>query len=374
MNSIRLMRLGGLIRKEWLQVIRDPSGLAIAFVLPLVLLLIFGAGVSLDAKNINIALVQEQPGAKSEAFVSTFFHTPYFKAKKMRNIQEAEEALQRAEVSAIVWLRSSFNREYLTGDSPPIGVIVNGVDANTARLVEGYLQGIWFTWLTHEAELSGTKIEPPVDLQQRIWFNAEVRSTDYLVPGVVAVVMTLIGSLLTALVIAREWERGTMETLLVTRISVFELLAGKLVPYFILGMGGFFISLTMARFLFQVPVRGSLFILIASSALFLLVALGMGLTISTLCRSQFVAALVALITTFLPAFLLSGFIFDIRSMPAVIHFITGIVAARYYVAMLQTLFLAGNIWFILLTNALYLIAMACFFLGITYYKTRKKLD
>ena len=145
-------------------------------------------------------------------------------------------------------------------------------------------------------------------------------------------------------------------------------------PYFILGMGGFFISLTMARFLFQVPVRGSLFILIASSALFLLVALGMGLTISTLCRSQFVAALVALITTFLPAFLLSGFIFDIRSMPAVIHFITGIVAARYYVAMLQTLFLAGNIWFILLTNALYLIAMACFFLGITYYKTRKKLD
>ena len=135
MNSIRLMRLGGLIRKEWLQVIRDPSSLAIAFVLPLVLLLIFGAGVSLDAKNINIALVQEQPGVKSEAFVSTFFHTPYFKAKKMRNIQEAEEALQRAEVSAIVWLRSSFNREYLTGDSPPIGVIVNGVDANTARLV-----------------------------------------------------------------------------------------------------------------------------------------------------------------------------------------------------------------------------------------------
>lgn len=374
MKPGRLMRLTGLVRKEWLQVMRDPSSLAIALALPLVLLFIFGYGVSLDAKNVPIAVVVEQPGSQSNAFAASFFNTPYFQPRMMRSVQEAEEALKRAEVQGIVWLRSNFDADYLSRTSPPIGVIVNGVDANTARLVEGYIQGIWFGWLDKQAELSGARLKPPLQLEQRIWFNPEVRSTDYLVPGVVAVVMTLIGSLLTALVIAREWERGTMETLLVTRISVFELLAGKLIPYFVLGMAGFFISLAMARFLFMVPIRGSLFLLVAVSALFLLVALGMGLAISTVFRSQFVAALVALVVTFLPAFLLSGFIFDIRSMPLIIQGITRIIAARYYVSMLQTLFLVGNVGFILLINSLYLLGMATIFLGLTYLKTGKRLD
>lgn len=374
MKPGRSMRLVGLIRKEWLQVMRDPSSLAIALVLPLVLLFIFGYGVSLDAKNISIALVVEQPGSASNAFAASFYHSPYFQPRQMRNMQEAEEALQRAEVQGIVWLRSTFEADYLSRSNPPIGVIVNGVDANTARLVDGYIQGIWFGWLDKQAELSGTQLKPPLQLEQRIWFNPEVRSTDYLVPGVVAVVMTLIGSLLTALVIAREWERGTMETLLVTRISVIELLAGKLIPYFILGMAGLFISLVMARILFAVPMRGSLLLLLAVSALFLLVALGMGLAISTLFRSQFVAALVALVVTFLPAFLLSGFIFDIRSMPLIIQGITRLIAARYYVAMLQTLFLVGDVGSIMLINSLYLALMAIFFLAITYIKTDKRLD
>ena len=374
MKPGRSMRLVGLIRKEWLQVMRDPSSLAIALVLPLVLLFIFGYGVSLDAKNISIALVVEQPGSASNAFAASFYHSPYFQPRQMRNMQEAEEALQRAEVQGIVWLRSTFDADYLSRSNPPIGVIVNGVDANTARLVDGYIQGIWFGWLDKQAELSGTQLKPPLQLEQRIWFNPEVRSTDYLVPGVVAVVMTLIGSLLTALVIAREWERGTMETLLVTRISVIELLAGKLIPYFILGMAGLFISLVMARILFAVPMRGSLLLLLAVSALFLLVALGMGLAISTLFRSQFVAALVALVVTFLPAFLLSGFIFDIRSMPLIIQGITRLIAARYYVAMLQTLFLVGDVGSIMLINSLYLALMAIFFLALTYIKTGKRLD
>ena len=374
MKPGRLMRLTGLVRKEWLQVMRDPSSLAIALVLPLVLLFIFGYGVSLDAKNVPIAIVIEQPGTQSNAFAASFFNTPYFQPRLMRTMQEAEETLKRAEVQGIVWLRANFDAEYLSASSPPIGVIVNGVDANTARLVDGYIQGIWFGWLDRQAAMSGKTIRAPVQLEQRIWFNPEVRSTDYLVPGVVAVVMTLIGSLLTALVIAREWERGTMETLLVTRISVFELLAGKLIPYFVLGMAGFFISLAMAHFLFAVPIRGSLVLLVAVSALFLLVALGMGLAISTVFRSQFVAALVSLVVSFLPAFLLSGFIFDIRSMPIIIQAITRVIAARYYVSMLQTLFLVGNVGSILIINSLYLLAMAVLFLGLTYLKTGKQLD
>ncbi len=368
------MRLGGLMRKEWLQVRRDPSSLAIALVLPLVLLFIFGYGVSLDAKNIALAVVTERPGSQSTAFAASFFHNPFFQPRLMHSMQEAEEALKRAEVQGIVWLRGDFDADSLSRAAPPIGVMVNGVDANTARLVEGYIQGIWQGWLARQAEASGSALTPPLRLEERIWYNPAARSTDYLVPGVVAVVMTLIGSLLTALVVAREWERGTMESLLVTRISVVEFLAGKLIPYFLLGMAGLIIALVMARFFFAVPIRGSLPVLFAVSALFLLVALGMGLAISTICRSQFIAAEVALVVTFLPAFLLSGFVFDIRSMPFLVQGITHLIAARYYVAMLQTLFLVGDVGAIMLINSLYLLVMAVFFLGLTYKKTGKRLD
>ena len=208
----------------------------------------------------------------------------------------------------------------------------------------------------------------------RVWFNSELRSRNFLVPGLIAIIMTLIGALLTAMVMSREWERGTMEALLVTPLSMSEVILGKLIPYFILGMGGLLLAVSMALFLFDVPLRGSLWVLIAASALFLITALGMGLLISTIARSQFVAGLVALIATFLPAFLLSGFLFDIGSMPSVVQAITHIVAARYYVAILQTVFLAGNVWSIILPNVLGLVVLAAVFLGLTWRKSRKRLD
>jgi ABC-2 type transport system permease protein len=214
----------------------------------------------------------------------------------------------------------------------------------------------------------------PIDLKPRIWFNSELRSRNYLVPGLVAIIMTLIGALLTALVMAREWERGTMEALMVTPASMTEVLLGKLVAYFVLGTGAMLLSVAMAVWLFEVPLRGSFWLLWACSSLFLLAALGMGLTISTLARSQFVAGQIAIITTFLPAFLLSGFLFDIGSMPPVVQAITHIVVARYFVAIVQTLFLAGNVWSVILPNALALAIMAVIFLGITWRKSRKRLD
>ncbi|WP_319585933.1 ABC transporter permease [uncultured Desulfobulbus sp.] len=374
MKPGKLLRIKGMIRKEWLQVIRDPSSIAIAFFLPLLLLLIFGYGVSLDAKNIRIALVMEQADSQSLSFAGGFYQSPYFAPVALSSIQEAETALRESKVDGIVWLRHTFGRDYLRKESPPIGVLVNGVDANTARLIEGYVQGIWFGWLEQQAERAGKKLQSPVQLEQRIWFNPQVRSTDFLVPGILAVIMTLIGALLTALVIAREWERGTMEALLVTRISVPEILLGKLIPYFILGMGGLFLSLVMAHFLFHVPLRGSLWLLLAVSALFLLVALGMGFFISTIFKSQFVAALVAMVSTFLPAFILSGFIFDLRSMPPIIQGLTHLIAARYYVSILQTLFLVGDVWSVILPNAAALVVMGLFFHGLVYRKTRKNLE
>jgi ABC-type multidrug transport system permease subunit len=233
------------------------------------------------------------------------------------------------EISGIVRLRTNFSRQQRQAGGAPIQVIVDGVDANTARLVEGYVEGAWGIWLAAQAAGRGETLQMPVDLQPRIWFNSELRSRNYLVPGLVAIIMTLIGALLTALVMAREWERGTMEALMVTPASMSEVLIGKLIAYFALGTGGMLLSVGMAVWLFEVPLRGSFWLLWACSSLFLLAALGMGLMISTLARSQFVAGQIAIIATFLPAFLPSGFMFDIDSMPAVVQVITHVVVALF---------------------------------------------
>jgi ABC-2 type transport system permease protein len=367
-------RLRGLLRKEFYQILRDPSSLAIAFLLPVVLLLIFGYGVSLDAEHVPIALVVELPSPDTASFTSGFQHSRYFEPVFHRNLREAEEALLDRRVLAIVHLRSDFARQLRQPGGAPIQVIVNGVDANTGRLILGYVQGVWQKWLQREALARGETLAMPIQLEQRVWFNSELRSRNFLVPGLIAIIMTLIGALLTALVMAREWERGTMEALLVTPVTMREVLLGKLVPYFVLGMGGLSLSVAMGVWLFGVPLRGSLWVLFAASALFLLAALGMGLLISTVTKNQFVAGQLAIITTFLPAFILSGFIFDIGSMPQIIQWLTHVLAASYFVAILQTVFLAGNVWSVILPNALALLLMAAFFLGLSRRKLRKRLE
>jgi drug efflux transport system permease protein len=368
------MRLRGLVRKEFLQIVRDPSSIAIAFLMPIFLLLLFGYGVSLDSEHIPLALVVEQPSADTADFAAAFRQSRYFIPHNYANTRAAEQAMMAGRVNAIVVLRQDFARRLRDNDGAPIQLIVNGVDANTARIVSGYVQGTWGKWLEHYAQQRGQKLEVPVDMEQRVWFNSELRSRNFLVPGLVAVIMTLIGALLTAMVMAREWERGTMEALLVTPLSMREVIIGKLLPYFILGMGGLALAVGMALFLFEVPLRGSLWVLFAASALFLIAALGMGLLISTVARSQFVAGQLAIITTFLPAFILSGFIFDIGSMPPVVQLITRVIAARYYVAILQTVFLAGNDWSVILPNALALVVLAAVFLGLTWRKSHKRLE
>ena len=368
------MRLRGMVRKESLQILRDPSSIAIAFVMPVVLLLLFGYGVSLDAKHIPLAFVIEQPDAASESFAAAFRQSEYFNPRRFGSIQEAEQAMAERRVDGIVWLRGDFERRLLGRGDAPVGVILNGVDANQARIAQGYIQGAWQSWLHAYAAAQGQELKVPVAAEHRVWFNPALRSRNFLVPGLVAVIMTLIGALLTALVVAREWERGTMEALMVTPIRIREILLGKLLPYFVLGMGGMLLSVAMALWQFEVPLRGSFWLLLATSAVFMLVALGMGLLISTVARNQFVAGQIAILVTFLPAFILSGFIFDIGSMPAPIQVITHVVPARYFVAILQTLFLAGDVWPVVLGNAAALLAMMLFFFAILRRKARKDLE
>jgi ABC-2 type transport system permease protein len=292
----------------------------------------------------------------------------------MPDRRAANEAVIAGDAKAIIVLRSDFARQLFSPTGAAIQVIVNGTDANTAGIISGYIEGAWQTWLNQYALDHGRSLSPPVKVEQRVWFNAEVRSRNFLVPGLIAIIMTLIGTLLTAMVVAREWERGTWEALMVTPVRVGEILLGKVIPYFVLGMGGMVLSTLMAVFLFGVPLRGSLPVLLAVSALYMLTALGMGLLISSVARSQFVAGQVSIIVAFLPAFILSGFIFDINSMPVVLQWLTHLIPARYFVSALQTLFLAGDVWPVILLNGAMLCLMATVFLTLTRLRTRKSLE
>jgi ABC-2 type transport system permease protein len=371
---VNAMRLRGLVRKEAYEIVRDPSSIAIAFVLPLVLLLVFGYGVSLDARSVPVAVVVDRPTPLTASFVAQLQRSPWFRPSLYADEARAEQAVLNGRAAAIVWLRSDFGRPADRAQPGPIHVIVNGVDANQARIVQNYLNGAWLTWLAQSAVSQGVRLSTPVAADARVWFNPALRSRDYLVPGLIAIIMTLIGALLTALVVAREWERGTMEGILVTPAGKMEILLGKLIPYFALGMGGMALSTVMAVFLFRVPLRGSLLVLFGSSALFLLTALGMGLLISVVTRSQFVAGMLAIVTTFLPAFILSGFLFDIHSMPRFIQLLTEVIPARHFVGLLQTTFLAGDVWPVIAANSLGLAVLCTLFLGLAVIRFHKRLD
>lgn len=373
-SALSFQRLTGMIRKESLQIIRDPSSIAIAFILPVVLLLLFGYGVSLDAKHVPIGFVIDSSDTHTQSLVSQFEYSDYFSPTHYINFQQAEIALNTRQISAIVWLKNNFTDQLLSGGNAPIELVVNGVDANQARITEGYIQSIWQIWLQSQAISQAHLIQPPVNLEYRIWFNSALNSRNYLVPGLIAVIMTLTGAMLTAMVVAREWERGTMEAILVTPIHLSEFILGKLIPYFVLGMGGMLLTVAMAYWVFNVPFRGSFWVLFLASALFMLTSLGMGLLISTITRSQFVAGEISILTSFLPAFILSGFIFDINSMPIVIQWITHLVPARYFVAIIQSIFLAGNVWSVILINGAYLILMSLIFFTLIMKKSHKRLD
>ncbi|RDD61490.1 ABC transporter permease [Ferruginivarius sediminum] len=369
-------RIRGLVRKEFLQVRRDASSFAIAFVLPAVLLFLFGFGVSLDAREVPVAVVVEDPTPEASDFVASLINSKYFVPRIMHARPPAERAMLAGEIDAIVVLRETFAGELNASDirPAPIQAIVDGTNANRGRVLLGYLRGAWANWLAQRGLEDPALARATIDVEQRVWYNPAVDSRNFIVPGLVAIIMTLIGALLTALVVAREWERGTMEALFATPVRTSEILLGKLIPYFTLGMGGMALSVAMAVFVFEVPLRGSLLVLTAASAVFMVTALGMGLVISSVTRNQFVAAQTAILLTMLPAIMLSGFIFDIEAMPAWVQAVTYIVPARYFVAILQTLFLAGNIWPLIWPNLLALALFGTGLLLIAGRRTRKSLE
>lgn len=365
-------RTAALIRKETWQLLRDPSSIAIGIVMPLAMLLLFGYGLDLDVKNVPVAIVMEETSADAQGAASGFDLSNYFDAVHVKTMAEAETLLLDRTVRAIVRIPPDFARD-VQNEQAEIQVIVHGADANTARISLGYARGAVAAWMAREAVRGRALAVAPVSVQGRMWFNEANESTYFLVPGLIVLVMTLIGALLTALVVAREWERGTFEALFVTPVRSAELLLGKTVPYFVLGMIGLALSVIGSLVLFGVPFRGSALVLAGVSVLYLLVALGIGLVISSATKSQFLASQAAMMISFLPAMMLSGFMFDIRSMPWVIQVITYVFPARYFVSLLQTIFLAGNVWSVILPNAAVLAGMATVLIALSVRLTRKRL-
>jgi len=371
-RSPRAMRFLALVRKETLQAMRDPSSIMIAFVLPVILLFIFGYGVSLDAVSTRISLVDENPTSLSQDLAASFVHSRYFAVTIGRDRRQFEDALVAGRTRGIVVIPATFTADFSGGGGPSVQVIVDGADTNTANFVQNYAAGVVDTWAAQRrAELGGAT--PAIDVRQRMWFNAALSSRNFLVPGSIAIVMTLIGTMLTSLVVAREWERGTMEAMMATPVTAAELLAGKVLPYFALGLTSATLCLALAVTLFGVPFRGSVGAFYLLAACFLVPALGQGMLISAATKNQFLASQAALISAFLPSFLLSGFLFEIDSMPTVIQWLTLIVPARYLIPSLQSVFLAGDVWPLFVQDVAAMLAIGAAFFAIAARTTRKRI-
>ena len=364
-----------LCRKESYQIVRDPSSVIIAFALPVALLLIYGYGVSFDVTRLRIGVLNQDSGADSADFVATLAASPYLAPQVSHSRTELDAALTAGDIRGIVVLQDDFGaRLHRSGATAPVEVIADGSEPNTAVFVASYVQGAWDSWARQRAFDHGTPMTPAIAVTARYWFNPAAVSRNFIVPGSIAIIMTIIGALLTSLVVAREWERGTMEALLSTPVTRGELLLSKIIPYYLLGMLSMLLCLGLATWLFGVPFRGSLALLMLYTTLFLGSALGLGLLLSTVTRNQFNAAQAALNAAFLPATMLSGFVYEISSMPVPIQAVTYLIPARYFISALQTLFQAGFVGRILLQDLLFLTGAATLFIGLTALCTRRRLD
>ncbi|KMW72779.1 membrane protein [Photorhabdus luminescens subsp. luminescens] len=368
-------RLKALCIKETKQILRDPTSGLISIVIPLILLFIFGYGINLDSSTVRLGILVEQQSKDARELIQAFAGSPYIEPKISDNRQQLINMMQSGEIRGLVVIPVNFDTQLARSDGKAqIQVITDGSEPNTASFVQNYAKGVWQIWLQQRGQDQGNTANPLIDMQVRYWFNPATISQHFIIPGAITIIITVVGAILTSLVVAREWERGTMEALLSTQVTRTELLLSKLLPYQVLGSFSMLLCMLVAVFVLDVPYRGSLWILSAITSLYLATALGIGLLISTVTRNQFNAAMIALNVAFLPAIMLSGFIFEINSMPAFIQVVTYFIPARYFVSSLHTLFLAGNISTVLMINLLLLIASAIVFIGLTAWKTQRRLD
>lgn len=357
-----------IARKETLQVLRDPRSLMIALLLPLMQMFMIGYGVNLDIQNIPLCVVDQDHSPQSVDLATRYAASRYFDLlRQPATLAEATYLIDSGICQLAVVIPAGFSRQLTLQGGSTVQVLVDGTDSNTATIAAGYASAV-LAGLSNEVqaqavERRGRRLQTltPVEVRARVWFNEELVSRYFIIPGVVALVMATVGAQLTSLTIAREWERGTMELLVSTPVTPMELMIGKLCPYFVIGMADAAICLALAMGWFGVPFRGTLLTLLVTTSLFLLVVLCIGYYVSVVIRSQVGASQIALIITMLPTILLSGFSFPIEQMPVFVQQVTYLVSARYYVTILKAIFLKGStvaeLWVPVTCLAAYALAM-----------------
>lgn len=370
--SVWLHQVGALIGKEFREIRRDPSSWLVAFILPLIFLLLFGYGITLDVGILPIAVLNDSGGPKSLSLAADFAHSPWFSTTTVQSPGEASRLMRDSQVQGVVVFRENFDRQMAAGRTADIQLLVDGSEPNNAQFIRQYAEGVIANW-QQTLSPGGIRQEAPITPNPRIWYNPTARSEKFLVPGSITVIMTLVGTLLTSLVFAREWERGTLEALIASPVSRAQILAGKLVPYYCMGMVSMILCVIASITLFDIPLAGSPPALFLVASVFMCCALGQGLLISVSLKGQLVAAEAGLFTGFLPALLLSGFVFDIESMPPVLQGLTKLLPATYFNTCIRTLFLVGDDWQIFLPSLLYMGLLGSILLGMVYIKIPRHL-
>ncbi|NQU95080.1 MAG: ABC transporter permease [Candidatus Omnitrophica bacterium] len=375
---MNLRRVRAIYRKEFLQIRRDPRSLSLGLGIPIILIVLFGYALSLDIEHVPMAIWDQDNTKASVDFILNFKNSKYF---KIVGYHDSYKPLQRhidygTALMALV-IPKDFSRDLYSGREVPVQLILDGSDSNTATIALGYVNSVVYAYNTNivlQSFNKGVPINPEaIDFRPRVWFNQDFESKNFIVPGLIAIIIMVIAALLTSLTVAREWERGTMEQLISTPVRPLELVLGKFTPYFIIGMIDLVIAVLMGRFVFFVPFRGNIVLLFALSAVFLTGALSLGIFISIATKNQLLASQIAILTSFLPTFLLSGFTYEIFNMPKVVQAITYLVPARYFIVCLRGIYLKGVGLRALWPNAVCLIVFAVITVTLATKKFKKKI-
>ena len=362
-----------LVKKELKQILRDPSSIVVAFVLPLISIVIYMYGINLDSVRVTMGIKNDDTNPEITTLVKSFGHSKYVNSIIFDNEKDIESAVIRSKIKGAVIIPNDFSTKLARGQKADLMIITDGSEVNTANYVQSYALSIANSWLS-TSKYSELLLPPSINTEVRTWYNPDLVSHYFIIPGSIAITMTLIGILLTSLVIAREWERGTMESMLSTSVKAIHIVLGKYIPYFILGMVSFGFNIFLCVVVFQIPFRGSYLILSVVSALFLFTSLGIGLCISSILKNQFLASMVAMSVGFMPALMLSGLMFPINSMPVFFQHLTRVLPPRYYVSFVESEFMAGSVAEIVIANAIYLTLLGVILFGLVYKNTSIRLE
>lgn len=380
MDLMKIIRLKAVAHKEFIQIMRDPRSLGLALSIPILLLLLFGYALTLDVDQIPTVLYDLDRTPQSRDLADRFFRSRYFLLRgSAASHSHLQEMLDRGEALMGLVIPADFSRDLQANRETTIQVLIDGTDANTATIALGYAQSIItlysLEWIQRQTHQLGVKtLSPPIEPRIRIWFNPDLESRNFIVPGLIAIIMVILAAILTSGTISREWERGTMEQLISTPIRGSELILGKLIPYFLIGMADLALSVLMGRFLFGVPLRGSGLLLFSLAALFLLGAITQGVIVSILAKNQLLSSQISIFISYLPTFILSGFIYPIANMPKIIQGLTYIFPSRYIVTILKGIFSKGVGLEILWAEASLLTLYASLMIIVALKKFRKQVD